>query len=291
VRAPPAEEVRIVEPRTLACEGRMVAAVELADTYGYDTDGYDHVFLFRRAAGYELLVVARSERYREDGGLDRAAARVDITSVPSVTALENLVDARWPRMSDAWWKLLDRGREEDPDLHTAWVPERMRRDLDQASVYDKRLATTTAYFSGRDLDATGRKEPGWKEGAVDSVVVLLTERGWTVRPGPELAPDVEPGGILSIGTEVAGSLWAERYGQEVALIIRVDDCGEIYPRLAEADDLLYQRPALDIENLDWWSREAATSRGDSEPVPVGDAIHELLHNRLGGVGPGCALEL
>ena len=39
-----------MEARTLICEGRLVATAELADTYGYDTDAYDHLFLFRRAA-------------------------------------------------------------------------------------------------------------------------------------------------------------------------------------------------------------------------------------------------
>lgn len=36
-----------MEPRTLTCDGQLVATAEVADTYGYDRDQYDHIFLFK----------------------------------------------------------------------------------------------------------------------------------------------------------------------------------------------------------------------------------------------------
>ena len=36
-----------MESRRLTCQGQLVASAEVADTYGYDTDQYDDVFLFR----------------------------------------------------------------------------------------------------------------------------------------------------------------------------------------------------------------------------------------------------
>lgn len=39
-----------------------------------------------------------------------------------------------------WDKLLDVGHDRDEELHRAWVPERIRRDLDAASFYRTDLA-------------------------------------------------------------------------------------------------------------------------------------------------------
>lgn len=52
----------------------------------------------------------------------------------------------------------------------------------------------------------------------------------------EVTPNAPAGGLLSGGTEIAGALLARRYGYEAAILVRVDDVGEIYPRLAEDGD-------------------------------------------------------
>lgn len=64
------------------------------------------------------------------------------------------------------------------------------------------------------------------------------DEGWEV-----LHPDIvevtstaPAGGLLSAGTVIAGALIARRYGREAAILVRVDDCGEIYARLAEEGD-------------------------------------------------------
>lgn len=282
-----------MESRTLTCEGQLVATAEVADAYGYDRDQYDNIFLFKNSSGYELLVVGRHERYTEDGSLDRASVHVDVTSAPSGQALGELVEARWSCTSAVWWQILDHAREHDAGLHALWIPERMRRDLDASSVYDKSLALHSGYFGGRELGAPGRAEADWKERAVEDAAALLTDRGWRVRTGPALSPEVEPGGLLSVGTQVVGSLWASRYGREVALVIRVDDCGEIYSRLADPDDLLPPPPGLGHPGDAGPPPGGAQERegGQREPVAVGDALEQLLGGHLGGVGPGCALEL
>ena len=271
-----------MESRSLTCEGRLLATVDLADSVGYDRDEYDHVFLFKNDGGYELLVVGRRERYLETGRLDRAVARVDVTAAPSAPALEEVVKARWSASSEAWWQLLERGRGEDPDLNQLWLPERIRRDLDLSGVYDQELATKTGYLGGHDLDAPGRLSEDWREKAVAVIALLLTDRGWKVRPGPEVSQDVEPGGIFSIGTEVVGSLWGTRHGHEVPLIVRVDDCGEIYPRLADRGDVV---PENALGRLAVEGR----SRGLDEPVPLGDAVSALVE-QLRNANPSFGIE-
>jgi hypothetical protein len=44
------------------------------------------------------------------------------------------------------------------------------------------------------------------------------------------------GRTLSSGTEIAGALIARRFGYEAAILVRVDDGGEVYARLAEDGD-------------------------------------------------------
>jgi hypothetical protein len=280
-----------MESRAITCEGQLVATAEVADTYGYDRDHYDNIFLFKNGSGYELLVVGRHERYAEDGSLDRASVHVDVTSATSGQALGELVEARWSCTSAVWWQILDHAREHDAELHALWIPERMRRDLDASSVYDKSLALHSGYFGGRELGAPGRAEADWKERAVEDAAALLTDRGWRVRPGPALSPEVKPGGLLSVGTQVVGSLWASRYGREVALVIRVDDCGEIYSRLADSEDLVPRSLGHPGDDGLTPAGGQAPEGSERDPVAVGDALEQLLGGHLGGVGPGCALEL
>jgi len=282
-----------MEVRNMTCDGQLVATAEVAETYGYDSDLYDNVFVFKNDNGYELLVVGRRERYDADGMLQRALVSVDLTPAPSAAVLQEVVEARWSTTSAVWWQLLDHGRDHDDMLRELWVPERMRRDLDRSSIYDKRLALRTGYYGGHELAAPGRSEDGWKERAVSAVGALLVERGWSVRPGPGLSPDVEPGGILSSATRVVGSLWATRYGHEVPIVVRVDDCGEIYPRLADPADLVHQRACSDHLRCDPFPTSARHRDMGGESVAgmvrVGEAVEVVLgqlHPEAPGAGFG-----
>jgi len=284
-RAARPHEEAIVEARTLTCDGQLIATAELADAYGYNRDWYDHVFLFKNDTGYELLVVSRRERFHLDRALDQAAARVDVTALDSAQALEEVVEARWPASTLAWWRLLAGAQEYDPDLYQLWIPERMKRDLQLFSIHDHELATKTDYVGGHALDAPGRRNDDWREEAVAAVADHLGEQSWLVRCGPELSEHVQAGRIPSFGTEVVGSLWATRYGREVALVVRVDDCGEIYARLAEPGDLVPER--CDADSGRDRADAAGTmpgnptegEKGEDEIVRADAAVASLL-NRL-----------
>jgi hypothetical protein len=113
-----------MEPRILTtCASRLIATADLADTYGYDREWYDHVFLFKNDTGYDLLVVSRRERYGLDGALAHADAGVDVTALPSARALEDVVEPRWPASSGAWYRLPARAQY-DAELYQHWVPEK-----------------------------------------------------------------------------------------------------------------------------------------------------------------------
>jgi hypothetical protein len=112
----------------------------------------------------------------------------------------------------------------------------MRRDLDEASVFNRDLAYTAGYFDPNQLGGPGRALPDWQ--ALGAMAANLEEQGWDVLPPDGIAvTDTAPsGGLLSTRTEIAGALLARRYGYEAAILVRVDECGEIYARLAEDGD-------------------------------------------------------
>ena len=218
----------------LHLEGRLVATAEVVDTYRHDRDEWHHLFLFRADDGYTLVTLARSETYSDTGRPAGGILDVVVDRPGDVGQLERLVTGRWPLRSDVWWQLLDAGRHDDEELYARWVPERMRRDLDRASVFDHDLALTTGFIGGRPLPAPGRSTPGWQQTALGAIAERLEELDWVVEPErPVVAEPAEPGGILSEATEIVGALRVRRYGCEAPVLVRVDDCGEIYPRLAE----------------------------------------------------------
>lgn len=222
----------------LHLEGLLVATAEVVDTYRQDGDAWHHMFLFRSEDGYRLVTLARSETYSDTGCRAGGIVDVVVEHADDVGRLEELVTRRFLTYSDAWWQLLDSGRHDDDDLHARWAPERMRRDLDRASIFDRDLALTTAYLDGR-LSAPGRSELGWREAAVDAMTEHLEELGWQVAPERRsLAQSAKAGAVFSGATEILGVLRVRRYGWEAAVLVRVDDCGEIYPRLAQPDEVV-----------------------------------------------------
>ncbi|MGH3370175.1 MAG: hypothetical protein ACRDPR_09240, partial [Nocardioidaceae bacterium] len=222
----------------LHLEGHLVATTEVVDTYRQDRDERHQLFLFRADEGYSLMTFARRETYGDSGRLAGGVLDVFVDHAGDVRQLEELVTRRWLLHSEAWWQLLDTGHQHDDNLHVCWAPERLRRDLDRASLYDRRLAVTTRFIGGEPLPALGRAEDGWQQVALDAMAEHLEELGWRVDPERlAVADSAEPGGIFSEATEIVGALRARRYGWEAAVLVRVDDCGEVYPRLAEPGDV------------------------------------------------------
>ncbi len=216
----------------LRINGWMVAEADLEHGY-HPYGGVDRVSVFRNTAGWSTLTVARDVRYDDYDRPVSGTATVTTSEFATVDELAEYIEKGY--RAGAWVQLLDAGHENDPDLYAAWVPERMRRDLDQASVFNRDLAYTAGYFDPNQLGAPGRALPDWQTHALGAMAANLEEQGWDV-----LHPDVlevtsaaPTDGVLSTGTEIAGALLARRYGYEAAIVVRVDDCGEIYARLAD----------------------------------------------------------
>lgn len=211
----------------LVIDGRLVATLDLTRSYSQPPD---HVMLFRRTKGWAALLVARDERYDDEGNLAGAEAWAYVKLVDDAAGLKELADRRgWD-----WWTLLDHTHSEDAELYAAWVPERMDRDLHASSIYNKDLATTDGYFvADAALPAPGRALPLWQAEAMAVMAVHLENLGWVVAPPQhnyrgEVGPDADP---------VLGVLTARRYGYEVAIVVRVDCCGEIFARRPDDDDV------------------------------------------------------
>jgi len=55
-------------------------------------------------------------------------------------------------------QVLDAGHEHDRDLYAAWVPERMRRDLDRSSIYNRDASPAPATVDRRAGSGEPRTE-------------------------------------------------------------------------------------------------------------------------------------
>ena len=247
-----------MEPvRHLQLEGQLVATAEVVDTYRHDRDRWDSLYVFRADDGYTLVDFGRCETYAEVGAVERGIADITVEHASDIRQLEELVSSRFQPGTDAWWQILDAGRHHDEALYAAWVPERMRSDLYRASLHDPDLAVTTAFFNGEALRAPGRSVDGWQGNALEAMAGHLEERGWRVQPErPSVAHTAEPGGIISERTQILGALVAHRYGWQAPILVRVDDCGEIYARLAEPGDFRdaelrrVEEPAAPLRGMD-----------------------------------------
>jgi hypothetical protein len=229
---------RLSDTPPLHLEGSLVATAEMVDTYRHDRDEWHNLSVFRAEDGYTLVTLARYESYSDTGAVERGVLDITVDQPGDICQLEELVSGRHRVTSEAWWQILDAGRHYDPDLHAAWVPEQMRRNLDRASLHDHDLAVASSFFNGRALPAPGRSVDGGQRAALEAMANHLEELGWRVQPDrPLVAQTADRGGILSEGTEILGALRAGRYGWEGPILVRVDDCGEIYARLAEPGDV------------------------------------------------------
>jgi hypothetical protein len=128
--------------------------------------------------------------------------------------------------------LLDAGAEHDADLYRAWVPERVRRDFDAASIFNKDLARYTGMLVGDPVPAVARELPGWEQEAVAQMAAHLGEIGFEV-----LADEPEVRLEDAHGDPFLGSLRVRRYGWETVGVVRVDEVGEIFVRVPDPSDV------------------------------------------------------
>ena len=233
--------------------GRQVARFEVG-RYGGQLE---EVTVFRGSEGWSILTVSRLERCDDGGNAESGEAWVSATTVADMGGLREVLDRR-----DAWSELLEAGHEHDPELYAAWVPEQVDRELDRASIYNRDLAQATAYLGGRPVPAPGRALPGWEAEATAAMATRLEQVGWQVRGDRAAAPGLRsaPG-----DNTVVGLLEGWRHGWAVAIVVRVDFCGEVYARRADNDEVeggVALRPLTEAEEDEAWREQARRPAGD-----------------------------
>jgi hypothetical protein len=223
-------------PDRLSVDGWLVAETDLGHRYHpYSTT--DKLLVFRSPAGWVLLAIHRQVRHGES---DRpVSGRTVVTAAPFGSLGDLAAHLERTYGAGAWLEILDAGRENDPDLYAAWVPEQMQRDLDRASIYNPDLAHHPDSFDPAELGAPGRALPDWRTQALGAMAAHLHEQGWEVFHDQVNVTGASPAsGLVPLDTEIVGMLFARRYGYTAAIVVRVDDCGEIYARLAQPGDVL-----------------------------------------------------
>ncbi|MDQ3573476.1 MAG: hypothetical protein M3404_00890 [Actinomycetota bacterium] len=185
--------------------------------------------MLRSNTGWALLSVAITIEYDEHSLPINGSAAVSSRSYSSLVELAAHVADTY--VGDAWVQLLDAGEGRDPDLYCAWVPERIRRDFDSASLHRKDLALFTGLINGTPAPAPGRHLPGWREDALDQMAIHLADVGFEVVANAPVVAHYEGGRE----EPVLGGLRLRRYGWETVGIVRVDPVGEVYIRLPEPE--------------------------------------------------------
>lgn len=127
--------------RHLPLEGQLLATAEVAETYGHDGDMWDSLFLFRADDGYTLVTLTRGATCSVTGAMERGVVDTAVDHPGDVRQLEELVSSRHGVSSEAWWRILEAGRHHAPELHAAWVRERVHRDLDRPGIRNRELAS------------------------------------------------------------------------------------------------------------------------------------------------------
>ena len=162
----------------LDVDGWGVAQVELERSWS-GRDLADKCWLFRSPSAWTLVTMRRDVRYGDDDEPVSGRATVAATVFGSLEELAEHVERIYT--AGAWANVLDAGWENDAELYRAWVPERIRRDFDAASIHNKDLARYTGFFSGGPVPAPARELPGWEDDVVAQMAAHLVEFGFEVR--------------------------------------------------------------------------------------------------------------
>lgn len=185
----------------------------------------DHCWLFRSATTWTLVTMRRSVRYDDYDQPRAGKATISSREFPSLEELAQEVERTYS--AGAWVELLDGGYEHDADLYRAWVPERIRRDFDGASIQRKDLALYTGLWGGDPVPAPARELKGWEDEAVEQLAAHLVELGFEVLDQRPAVEDVRN----DWGDPLLGALRVRRYGWETTGVVRIDSVGEVFIRL------------------------------------------------------------
>jgi hypothetical protein len=133
--------------RDLELEGRLIATAEVPDPRHQDHDRWQSLYVFRTDDGFNLVTFGRRETY-DQSGVERGPLDITVDHPSDLRDLHDFISGRAPAGSDAWWQILEAGRHHDDELHAAWVPERIRRDLDPVSLFAIDLVPFSGFFDG-----------------------------------------------------------------------------------------------------------------------------------------------
>lgn len=223
-------EVKKKQLGELWIDGWVVARAELERSWSH-RDLPDTVWLFRSPAAWTVAAMVRRVGYDEQGEPTVGNATVaaeEFSDLHQVAAHVERTD-----VGGSWVQLLDAGHDHDDELYRAWVPERIRRDFDQASIYNRDLAEAAGYLDARRLPAPGRALPDWRDHALEAMALRVQELGYDL-----VAERREPSSGGGAGPNAAvGVLLLGRSGHQVPAVVRVDRCGEIYLRLADDEEV------------------------------------------------------
>ena len=214
----------------LHIEGWLVSLVELEARWSR-SELPETVWLFRSPTGWTLGRMRRRVQYDDRDIPMRGSATVSAEFFSDLDQVGAYVERSY--RSGSWVDVLDAGYDRDPDLYRAWVPERIQRDFQEASIYNRDLAEATGHFNPQSLPAAGRALPDWQENTLEYMATHLQELGFEVFPEQR---DVVTGATRR-DNPVLGGLRISRYGFKVAAVVRVDACGEVYVRLADTSEV------------------------------------------------------
>ena len=213
----------------LRIDGSVVAQADLERSW-LGRELADTVWLFRSPAAWTMVSMSRWVGHDDEG--DPTAGRATVTTRVFSRLDRVAAHVEHAYVSGSWVQLLDAGHDHDDELYRTWVPERIRRDFDRASIHDRRLVDAASYFRSGSLPAHRTAVPDWREQALGAMALRVQELGYDVVGQGELAP-----GAVEGPNEVVGVLVLGRYGYHATAMVRIDNCGEIYLRLADSEEV------------------------------------------------------
>ena len=232
----------MTRPDHLDVDGWEVAQVELERSWS-GRELPDKCSLYRSTSTWTLVTVNRQVRYGDND--EPKSGRTTITTSTFATLDELAEHVEGAYTSGAWVELLDAGYQNDDELYRAWGPERIRRDFDASSIFNKDLARYTGLFEGQPVPAPARELPGWENEAVAAMAAHLSGSGCQVLDErPVLHRDDRE------RDPVLGALRVRRYGWDTVGVVRVDEVGEIFIRVPDASEVhgpLWQ-PAPEVKD-------------------------------------------
>jgi len=136
----------------------------------------DTVWLFRSPTAWTVVGIARCVRYDDHGEPVAGSATVAAEVFSGLDQVGDHVERTY--VAGSWVQLLDAGHDHDDELYRAWVPERIGRDFDQASIHNRDLAEAAGYLDARSLPTPGRALPDWREHALEAMAARVQELGY-----------------------------------------------------------------------------------------------------------------